>query len=81
MTRPTARAADKRLEALEHDARIRRSAELAGMTDAELAAASAGLPPAVRAWLEALTDEELQAINDDTPAGRALLASAPDGAL
>jgi hypothetical protein len=51
------------------------------MTDEELAAEAAQISPEVQAWLESLADAELLEIQDDTPAGRVLLATAPGGAL
>lgn len=75
------RTADTRLVVLEHAARARQRAQLAAMTDEELAAEAAQNSPEVAAWLDTLADAELLEIQDDTPAGRALLATAPPGGL
>jgi len=75
------RPADARLVVLEHAARARQRAQLAAMTDEELAAERAKLAPEVLRWLGGLSDAELLEIQDDTPAGRALLVTAPPGGL
>ncbi|MHB1070116.1 MAG: hypothetical protein ACYC1W_09670 [Gemmatimonadaceae bacterium] len=70
---------DTRLARLEIAAR-RQQRPLAEWSDAELAAEAAQTAPEIRAWLATLSDDELREIADDTPAGRALIATAPGGA-
>lgn len=55
------RTADTRLVALEHAERARQQARFAAMSDAELAAEAAKIPPEVAAWVASLTDDELAA--------------------
>jgi hypothetical protein len=73
-------ATDTRIARLEIAARGRQRAQLAGMTDEQLAAEAAQISPEVQAWLATLSDDDLMEITDDTPAGRALLTTAPVGA-
>lgn len=70
------RTTDTRLARLEAAAR-RQQRPLTEWTDAELAAERAKLAPEVLRWLDTLSDSELLEIQNDTPAGRALLATAP----
>jgi hypothetical protein len=71
---------DTRIARLEIAARARQRAQLAGMTDEQLAAEAAQVSPAIQAWLATLSNNDLAEITDDTPAGRALLTTAPVGA-
>ena len=68
----------RRLALMERAAHARRLAELATMSDEQLAALQAENPPEFQAWLERMSDDDLTAIMDSTPRGRELLATAPE---